>query len=69
MAELVRVPVAEAGTLAQRREPMGEVVRVQRSADLTRKDQAVILPRLAGCQPFLSLPSPMPAQQLQQLGA
>jgi hypothetical protein len=44
--QLVQVPVAKAGSLADPREQVRDVVRVEWCADLAREDQPVVLPCL-----------------------
>ena len=60
--QLVRMPMTQPGRLAQPRECVREVVRVDGCASIASEDQAVILPEHPGRAPVLSLPRLVTAQ-------
>jgi hypothetical protein len=65
--QLVQMPVPEAGPPADPGEQVGDVVRVERCADLAREDQPVVLPCLTDRHPLGRLTSPVPTQHLNHL--
>jgi len=69
MAQLVRMPVAQARPLAQPDEGVREVVRVHRRPDLASEDQPVILPQRPGRHLRLGLPRPVLPEPGYQLGS
>jgi hypothetical protein len=40
--------------------PLDQVLAAQRPADMVREDQVVVLPQVAGVQPFRVLSKPLP---------
>jgi hypothetical protein len=67
-AQVVEPLPGQAGPLKDRVALLDQVPRVHQRADHRGEDQVVILPALAGQQPFLELPNPLLAEGIHGVG-